>query len=47
MAGIKFPYEFAVMLPYVLVIVVLALARRSRMLGPAALGKPYDREVRV
>ncbi len=46
-AGIKFPYEFAVMLPYVLVIVVLALARRSRMLGPAALGKPYDREVRV
>jgi simple sugar transport system permease protein len=46
-AGIKFPYEFAVMLPYALVIVVLALARRSRMLGPAALGKPYDREVRV
>ena len=46
-AGIKFPYEFAVMLPYVLVIVVLALARRSRVLGPAALGKPYDREVRV
>jgi ABC-type uncharacterized transport system permease subunit len=35
------------MLPYALVIVVLALARRSRMLGPAALGKPYDREVRV
>lgn len=46
-AGIQFPYEFAVMLPYVLVIVVLALARRSRMLGPAALGKPYDRERRV
>lgn len=45
--GIKFPYEFAVMLPYVLVIVVLALARRSRMVGPAALGKPYDRELRV
>ncbi len=45
--GIRFPYEFAVMLPYVLVIVVLAFARRSRMLGPAALGKPYDREVRV
>jgi ABC-type uncharacterized transport system permease subunit len=46
-AGIKFPYEFAVMFPYVLVIVVLALARRARNLGPAALGKPYDREVRV
>ena len=46
-AGIKFPYEFAVMLPYVLVILVLALARRSRKLGPAALGKPYDREMRV
>jgi simple sugar transport system permease protein len=46
-AGIKFPYEFAVMLPYVLVILVLALARRSRMLGPAALGKAYDREMRV
>lgn len=45
--GMKFPYEFAVMLPYALVIVVLALARRSRQLGPAALGRPYDREVRV
>jgi len=45
--GIKFPYEFAVMLPYVLVIVVLALARRSRQLGPTALGKPYDREMRI
>jgi simple sugar transport system permease protein len=45
--GIKFPYEFAVMLPYAMVILVLALARKSRMLGPAALGKPYDREMRV
>ena len=45
--GIQFPYEFAVMLPYVLVIVVLALARRSRLSGPAALGRPYDREQRV
>jgi simple sugar transport system permease protein len=45
--GIKFPYEFAVMLPYVMVIVVLALARKSRMLGPTALGKPYNREMRV
>jgi simple sugar transport system permease protein len=45
--GISFPYEFAVMLPYVMVILVLALARRSRMLGPAALGKPFNREMRV
>jgi simple sugar transport system permease protein len=47
-AGIHFPYEFAVMLPYALVIVVLALAgRRARQVGPAALGKAYDREQRV
>jgi simple sugar transport system permease protein len=45
--GIQFPYEFAVMLPYALVILVLALARRSKLLGPAALGRPYDREQRV
>jgi general nucleoside transport system permease protein len=45
--GIHFPYEFAVMLPYALVILVLSLARRSRQLGPAALGKPYDRERRA
>ena len=45
-AGIKFPYEFAVMLPYVLVILVLAVARKARMRGPAQLGKPYNREMR-
>lgn len=45
--GIKFPYEFAVMLPYVLVIVVLAFARNSAIRGPAELGKPYHREKRV
>ena len=45
--GIRFPYEFAVMLPYALVILVLALARKSRILEPTALGKPYDREMRV
>lgn len=45
--GIDFPYEFAVMLPYVLVILVLSLARKSRMLGPTALGKPFNREMRV
>ncbi|HOX13192.1 MAG TPA: ABC transporter permease [Spirochaetia bacterium] len=46
-AGIDFPYEFAVMLPYALVIVVLALVRKARMVGPAELGKPFDREQRV
>jgi simple sugar transport system permease protein len=45
--GIDFPYEFAVMLPYVLVIVVLSLSRNSSIRGPAELGKPYDREKRV
>jgi simple sugar transport system permease protein len=45
-AGIKFPYEFAVMLPYVLVILVLALARKARMRGPAKLGVPFNREMR-
>ncbi len=46
-AGIKFPYEFAVMLPYILVIVVLALVRKAKMVGPTELGKPFDREQRV
>jgi simple sugar transport system permease protein len=45
--GIKFPYEFAVMLPYILVILVLAFARKARMRGPAKLGQPYNREMRV
>lgn len=45
--GINFPYEFAVMLPYALVIAVLALSRKSHHLGPAALGKPFNREMRV
>ena len=45
-AGIKFPYEFAVMLPYILVILVLALARKARMRGPTHLGVPYNREMR-
>lgn len=46
-AGIKFPYEFAVMFPYVLVIVVLALVRKAKMVGPSSLGKPFDREQRI
>ena len=45
--GINFPYEFAVMLPYVLVIAVLALSRKNSRMGPVALGKPFNREMRV
>ena len=45
--GINFPYEFAVMLPYVLVIVVLAFDRESQRLGPTALGAPFNREIRT
>ena len=45
--GIDFPYEFAVMLPYVMVIAVLAFSRESLLLGPTALGKPFNREMRT
>jgi simple sugar transport system permease protein len=45
--GINFPYEFAVMLPYILVIAVLAFSRKGQRTGPAALGKPFNREMRV
>lgn len=45
--GIKFPYEFAVMFPYVLVIVVLAFTRNFAIKGPSELGVPYDREKRI
>lgn len=44
--GIEFPYEIAVIFPYVLVIVVLALTYKVQNLGPLALGKAYDREFR-
>ena len=45
--GIAFPYEFAVMLPYVLVILVLAVSRGARNQGPIELGRPYNREKRT
>jgi simple sugar transport system permease protein len=45
--GINFPYEFAVMLPYILVIAVLAFASKDRHMSPAALGQPFNREMRV
>jgi len=41
--GIAIPYEFAVMMPYVLTIVALAFAVQ-RAQQPAALSKPYERE---
>ncbi len=44
--GVKFPYELALIIPYVLVIVVLACSRNRDKIEPAALGKPYHREYR-
>lgn len=41
--GVAIPYEVAVMMPYVLTIVALALAFQ-RGHGPAALANPYERE---
>jgi general nucleoside transport system permease protein len=43
--GISFPYEIAVVMPYVLVIVVLAF-RFGKVRAPAALGQAYYREFR-
>ncbi len=45
--GISFPYELAVMLPYVLVIVVLSFTSRNQTTAPTALGKPFNREIRT
>ena len=45
--GISFPYEFAVMLPYVVVIVVLAFTSKNQKDSPAALGQPFNREIRT
>lgn len=41
--GIDFPYEFALIIPYLTVIIVLALSF-GRVWSPAALGKPFVRE---
>jgi ABC-type uncharacterized transport system permease subunit len=41
--GINFPYEFAVILPYVVTIAALAVAVRH-VWAPTALGKPFRRE---
>ena len=42
-----FPYEFLVMLPYVLVVLVLIFVGKSKHVGPAMLGKPFNREMRT
>ncbi|MBN2884649.1 ABC transporter permease, partial [Patescibacteria group bacterium] len=39
--GINFPYEFAVMLPYILVILTLAFSRDKKKQEPAALGVAF------
>ncbi len=44
---LTFPYEFLVMLPYLLVIVALMFAGNKHNQGPEMLGKPYNREMRV
>lgn len=45
--GISFPYELAVMLPYVLVIVVLSFTSKDQTMAPSSLGKPFNREIRT
>ena len=40
---IKIPVQFFLMLPYVLVVIVLA-GFMGRAVGPAAVGKPYEKE---
>ena len=45
--GISLPYEFFVMLPYVLVILVLMFSGKSAHTSPAELGSAFNREMRV
>lgn len=41
--GMNIPYQFMLMFPYILTIIVLAMTSR-RTFAPAALGQPYGRE---
>jgi len=41
--GIKIPSEFALMIPYVITILVLAAMAKRRIHAPAALDKPFER----
>ncbi|MHB8076377.1 ABC transporter permease [Desulfosporosinus fructosivorans] len=43
--GINFPYELAVILPYMVTIIALAISY-GRVWAPAALGKPFERGTR-
>ena len=43
--GINFPYELAVILPYMVTIIALAISY-GRVWSPAALGKPFQRGTR-
>jgi ABC-type uncharacterized transport system permease subunit len=43
--GINFPYELAIILPYVVTIVALAVSF-GRVWAPASLGRPYERGFR-
>lgn len=45
--GLSLPYEFFVMLPYIVVIVVLALTAKNQRSAPTSLGKPFNREIRT
>ena len=41
--GVKVPYQFMLMMPYLLCILVL-LGMRGKTIPPAALGVPYSRD---
>jgi simple sugar transport system permease protein len=41
--GVAIPSDFALMMPYVVTILVLALLARRRVNAPAVLGKPFER----
>jgi simple sugar transport system permease protein len=42
--NIGIPYEYAVMSPYIVTILVLIFVAQKRVGGPTALGKPFERE---